>query len=126
MRWECCKCLFHFVESDAAISLKGLQSCRVEEKQLPVVPELPDWAAYDVEAGCTLSHLVSMKIIALGDIKCYQNWLYFNKLNYIVRILAIYDIYNQINYISKDSLSTYIAAPNGYWYQYLNKVEEDN
>lgn len=29
------------------------------------------------------------------------------------------------NYITKDSLSTYIAAPNGYWYQYINKVAEN-
>lgn len=29
------------------------------------------------------------------------------------------------DYIAKDSLSTYISSPNGYWYQYLNKVEED-
>ena len=29
------------------------------------------------------------------------------------------------NYIAKDSLSTYIASPNGFWYQYINKIEED-
>ena len=29
------------------------------------------------------------------------------------------------DYIQKDSSSNYIASQNGFWYQYLNKIEEE-
>lgn len=29
-------------------------------------------------------------------------------------------------YIQKDSLSNYLSSPDGYWYQYVEKIEEDS